>query len=71
MLRNLPLVFDATADADRLRAALLVPAEVVIVGFRVEAASLLVGVDVNAWLLLDLGQPTVEAVTRYVEAQLA
>ncbi len=71
MVLHLPLKFDAEADAPRLREALLVPAEVVIVGFRVEAESLLVSLALNAWFMLDLGQPTVEAVTRYVERQLA
>lgn len=69
MFLHLPLVFTAD-DHDRISDALLTGSGPV-VGFRVEAASLLVSVDVGAWLLAVGGQPTVEAVTRYVEAQLA
>lgn len=69
MFLNLPLVF-STDDHDRISEALLT-GRGPIDGFRVEADSLLVSVDVGAFLLEDYGQPTVGHVTRFVEDVLA
>lgn len=74
MILNLPLTFaqagdERTADEDRLADALLIGGGPIF-GFRIDPASLLVSVNVGSWLLEEDGQPTVEAVTRYVERRL-
>lgn len=65
MFINLPIIL--TADDHARVSELLLTGRGPIVGFRIEAASLLVSVDVGAFLLEDYGQPTTEAVTRFVE----
>lgn len=66
MLLTIPLVID---DRDAFSATFL-GVDGPIVGFRPDASSTLVSVDVNRWLLAEDGQPTVEAVTRFVERGL-
>lgn len=75
MFLNLPLTFTrnldgSRSDADAALSDALLVTEGPITGFRVEDDSLLVQVDVNAWLLADLGQPRVEAVTAFVQDAL-
>lgn len=75
MILHLPLTFtrnaDGTRSADEVRLAdALLIGDGPISGFRIDPASLLVSVHVGNWLLAEDGQPTVEAVTRYVERRL-
>lgn len=67
MLLTLPIV---VTDRDAFSDTFL-GADGPIVGFRPDPTSLIVSVDVGTWLLEVGGQPTVEAVTRYIEARLS
>lgn len=63
LILTLPIV---VADRDAF-SALFLTGSGPIVGFRPDPTSLIVSVDVGAFLLEDYGQPTVAHVTRFVE----